>query len=164
MPHPSHGTADQGAESAAGLVGTWSSRSSTCPTPSTPPASTPWSSPNCSAGSPGPAEHLADAREDVLAFTAYPGEHWRQIRSNNPRSDSTEKSDAEPTCSASSRTGTRVIRVVGAVLAEQHNEWAEGRRYLLVESLATAQHRDVDGDPADLPAPTALPDAVAAGA
>jgi putative transposase len=34
---------------------------------------------------PAAAEHLADAKEEILAFTAFPTEHWRQIRSNNPQ-------------------------------------------------------------------------------
>jgi transposase-like protein len=56
---------------------------------------------------PDAAEHLADAAGDVLAFTSFPKEHWRQIWSNNPRSDSTKNSDAAPTSSGSSRTATR---------------------------------------------------------
>jgi putative transposase len=51
------------------------------------------------------AEHLETARDQLLTFIAYPRELWRQIWSNNPRSDSTKKSTAAPTSSASSPTG-----------------------------------------------------------
>ena len=53
---------------------------------------------------PGVAEHLEEARDDILSFTAFPKEIWRQIWSNNPKSGSTSRSGAEPTWSASSPT------------------------------------------------------------
>jgi hypothetical protein len=66
------------------------------------------------------------ARGDILAFTAFPKAVWRQIWSNNPN-DSTGRSAAAPTSWASFCV---VIRLVGAVRAEQHDEWIEQRRYL----------------------------------
>jgi hypothetical protein len=48
------------------------------------------------------AEHLDSARDELLAFTAFPKQIWRQIWSDNPRSDSTRRSTAAPTSSASS--------------------------------------------------------------
>ncbi len=50
------------------------------------------------------AEHLADAAGDVLAFTGFPKEHWRQSGATIPRSDSTKSSAAGPTSLASSPT------------------------------------------------------------
>jgi transposase-like protein len=46
---------------------------------------------------PAVAEHLEGARADILAFTPFPKEIWRQIWSNNPLSGSTERSAAAPT-------------------------------------------------------------------
>ncbi|MEQ0678227.1 transposase [Mycobacterium tuberculosis] len=76
---------------------------------------------------PAVAEHLDTARTDLLAFTAFPKQIWRQIWSNNPRNASTERYDAEPTSWALPDRAS-IIRLVGAVLAEQHDEWIEGRR------------------------------------
>ena len=53
---------------------------------------------------PAAAELLIDAGPDLLAFTAFPKEHWKQIWSNNPRNGSTRSSAAAPTSSGSSPT------------------------------------------------------------
>ncbi len=53
------------------------------------------------------AEHLEAARADVLAFTAFPKEVWRQIWSNNPASGSTGRSAGAPTSLAFSPTATQ---------------------------------------------------------
>ena len=85
------------------------------------------------------AAHLETNRPDVLAFTAFPKEIWRQIWSNNPD----ERLNREI------RRGTDVvgifpardslIRLVGAVLAEQHDDGIEGRRYLGLDVLARSR-------------------------
>lgn len=75
------------------------------------------------------AEHLDAACADVLAFTGFHREFWRQIWSNNLQERIAAGSASAPTWSGIFPPNA-LIRVVGAVLAEQHDTWRRGRRYL----------------------------------
>jgi putative transposase len=83
------------------------------------------------------AAMMRDAKDDLLAFTAFPQAHWRQIWSTNPLERTNKEIKRRTDVVGVFPNPDALLRLAGAVLIEQHDEWAAAdRRYFSERSMA----------------------------
>ena len=86
-------------------------------------------------------EHPGAARAHILAFTEFPEGLWHQIWSNNPNERLNREIRRRTDSVGIFPNRDAIVRPVGAVLAEQTDEWAQGRRYPGLDILAKSRLR-----------------------
>jgi transposase-like protein len=81
------------------------------------------------------AAMMDESRDDVLAYMDFPREHWAQIASTNPIERLNGEIKRRSDVVGIFPNDKAVVRLVGALMLEQNDEWAVCRRYMALEGL-----------------------------
>lgn len=103
------------------------------------------------------AAFLVEAEEEILAHMDFPREHWRQISSTNPLERLNKEINRRTRVVGIFPDEKSLLRLVGALLCEQSDEWMVARRYMSRHSLARIYQQATPEIEGDLTHPVAIP-------
>ena len=96
------------------------------------------------------AELLEEAEEDLLGFYRFPAPHWPKLRSTNPLERVNREVGRRSDVVGIFPNDTSAIRLAGALLIEQNDEWLVARRYLSAESIGWVLEDQADEEPKEV--------------
>ena len=85
---------------------------------------------------------MDEAEHDVLAYMDFHPDHWTKISSTNPLERLNGEIKRRTDVVAIFPNDAAIVRLTGAILLEQNDEWAVGRRYLSLETMTPLGHTD----------------------
>lgn len=113
---------------------------------------------------PEAADLLDEAAHEILAFTSFPRAAWRQIWSNNPQERLNKEVRRRTDVIGIFPNRPALIRLVGALLCEQNEEWSVSRRYMSLGTIAVVRAVGADDSQPTLPGKEAALDSSTAAA
>src|ERR1700712_2464477 len=87
---------------------------------------------------------LEDAEDDVLAFYAFPAEHWPKLRSTNPLERFNREIGRRTDVVGIFPDDPSLVRLVSMLAIEANDEWLVGRSYISQGSMATLYDKQTD--------------------
>jgi transposase-like protein len=89
------------------------------------------------------ASPMGEAEHDVLAYMDFHCDHWAMISSTNPLECVNGEIKRRTEVVAIFPNDAAIVRLTGAILLEQNDEWAVGRRYMSLETMTPLGHTDI---------------------
>jgi len=94
---------------------------------------------------------MDDSEHDVLAYIAFPAQHRTKLHSTNPLERLNKKVKRRADVVGIFPNEASIIRLIGAVLLEQNDEWLLQHRYMPIEGMAELASPETDSEIAQLP-------------
>ena len=94
---------------------------------------------------------MDDSEHDVLAYFAFPAQHRTKLHSTNPLERLNKEVKRRADVVGIFPNEASIIRLIGAVLLEQNDEWLLQCRYMQIEGMAELIPQPLDADPAQIP-------------